>query len=287
MTTRHLEGRAALVTGGTAGIGLATGLALAGAGAHVYLTHRWSSQDEDAVRARFAAIGARAPTIIEADASRCEDTAAVMTRIRADHDRLRVLVSNAAFGHVSKGLDDLSRKALHASMRYSAWPLVEHLQQARATFGALPRYAVGISSCGPRTYMPGYAFIAAAKTAMETYCRYLSASLVREPININVVSANPVRTQALEATFGEEFAPFCERLAGEEYFTRPEDVASAVLALTSGLMDGVKGQVLELHRGCAFDDGVAGLFPRRDALGLGLVGEPVAAGQSNHEGRTR
>src|SRR5690606_26273880 len=81
---RHLEGRAALVTGGTAGIGLATGLALGGAGAHVYLTHRWGSHDEAAIQARFAERGATPPTILEADAVHPEDTARVMETIRAE-----------------------------------------------------------------------------------------------------------------------------------------------------------------------------------------------------------
>ena len=44
-------GKAVLITGGTKGIGLATGLAFARHGAHLYLTHRWSSADEDEVGA--------------------------------------------------------------------------------------------------------------------------------------------------------------------------------------------------------------------------------------------
>ena len=48
---RDYRGKAVLVTGGTDGIGKATGLAFGAFGAQVYLTHRWGSADEDALRA--------------------------------------------------------------------------------------------------------------------------------------------------------------------------------------------------------------------------------------------
>ena len=44
-----LDGKAVLITGGTDGIGRACGLLFARQGAHVYLTHRWGSADEDAL----------------------------------------------------------------------------------------------------------------------------------------------------------------------------------------------------------------------------------------------
>ena len=61
--------KAVVITGGTKGIGLASGLAFGKQGAHAYLTHRWSSADEDEVRGKFAAIGAPEPAIVEADVS--------------------------------------------------------------------------------------------------------------------------------------------------------------------------------------------------------------------------
>lgn len=272
--TRHLDGRAVLVTGGTAGIGLATALALGGAGAHVTLTHRWGSHDEGAIRARFAERGAPPPTILEADVAHPEDTARVMATIRSEHPALHVLVSNVAFGPVAEDLGDLTRGGLRSAMRHSAFPLVRHLQAAREAFAAPPRYLVGISSIGHHTYFPGYAHLAAAKAALETYCRYLSALMIDEPIHINIVSAGLVKTASLDATFSPEFRAFHERLMGEGFFVRPEEIADAVLALTSGMMDGVKGAVLTLDRGRGFDDSAAGLYTRRGDPGLAAAFHP-------------
>lgn len=264
-----LTNQAVIVTGGTAGIGLATGLLFAKHGAHVYLTHRWGSADEDELRARFIAEGARAPTIVEADASQDEDTEALMALVRQDHEAVFALISNVSFSHVSKTHEDLDRKSFLRSLGYSAWPFVGYLQAIRTTFGKYPRYAIGMSSRGPEYFLPGYDFVAASKTVMETFCRYLTADLLSEDIRINILRANPVETASLEATFGPEFVPFCKKYYSEQWFIRPEEVAAAALGLCSGLMDGVKGQILLLDRGLGFADNVVRLFTARERLGLG------------------
>jgi len=269
-TLRHqLDGKAVLITGGTKGIGLACGLAYGRYGARTYLTHRWGSADEDAIRAQFAELGAPEPVILEADVSQDEDTEALMERIKADVGSLEVLISNVSFAHVSASHEDLGFKGLKRSLVYSAWPFVGYLQIAKATFGRLPRYAIGMSSRGPEYFLPGYDFVAASKAVMETFCRYLTSDLLSEDIRINVLRANPVETESLEATFGPQFAPFCKKWYADGFFIDPEEVADAAVALSSGLMDGVRGQVLLLDRGFGFSDNVVRLFSARERYGLG------------------
>jgi enoyl-[acyl-carrier-protein] reductase (NADH) len=265
---RRLEGKAVIVTGGTKGIGLACGLAFGACGARTYLTNRWGSADEGEIAARFEAVGAPAPAIVEADVSLDEDTEALMQKVKDEVGSLEVLISNVSFAHISKHHDDLTFKGLKRSLTYSAWPFVGYLQHAREIFGALPRYAVGMSSRGPEYFLPGYDFIAASKSVMESFCRYLTSDLLDQDIRINVLRANPVETESLEATFGPEFAPFCKKWYSEGFFIQPEEVAEAALALCSGLMDGVRGQVLLLDRGFGFSDNVVRLFTERDRYGL-------------------
>ena len=266
---RHqLEGKAVLITGGTKGIGLACGLAFGSVGARTYLTNRWGSADEDAIRSAFAQVNAPAPVILEADVSQDEDTESVMQRIKDDVGALEVMIANVSFAHVSEHHEDLSFKGLKRSLEYSAWPFVAYLQHAKACFGRLPRYAIGMSSRGPEYFLPGYDFVAASKAVMETFCRYLTSDLLNEDIRINVLRANPVETESLEATFGPEFAPFCKKWYAEGFFIRPQEVAEAALALASGLMDGIRGQVLLLDRGFGFSDNVVRLFTERERYGL-------------------
>lgn len=263
-----IKGKAVIITGGTQGIGLATAIAYGKLGARCYLTHRWGSKDENELKAEFRAAGAVEPVVMEADVSVDEDTDALLDRIKQDHDGVEVLVSNVSFAQVSPDHKGLSRKALGRSLKYSAWPFVGYLQRIKEKFGRYPRYAIGMSSRGPEYFLPGYDFVAASKAVMETYCKYLTAQLADEDIRLNIIRANPVETASLVATFGPDFTPFCQKYYDEGFFIAPEEVADASVVLSSGLMDGLKGQILLLDRGYGFNDNVVRLFQHRHAYGL-------------------
>jgi NAD(P)-dependent dehydrogenase (short-subunit alcohol dehydrogenase family) len=118
-----LRGKAVLITGGTMGIGLATGLAFARQGAVCTLTHKWGTADEDEIRRLFAQEDLQPPRIIQADVSRDEDTAAVLGEMKRHHDRVEAFISNVSVALVVQGLEDYCKRALFKSIEYSAWPL--------------------------------------------------------------------------------------------------------------------------------------------------------------------
>jgi NAD(P)-dependent dehydrogenase (short-subunit alcohol dehydrogenase family) len=275
------HGKAVLVTGGTKGIGLATGLAFGRQGAHVYLTHKWGSADEEEIRRRFAEAGAPPPAIVEADASVEEDTERLNALIREEHDRLEVLLSNVSFAQVGHGLESYLKRALSTSLSYSAWPLIGYMQQAKRTFGRYPRYVIGSSCDGPDTYYPGYDFVAASKVVMEVLCRYAATHLLGEDVRINILRSRPISTESLVATFGPEFEPFLKKYFGEEYFIEADEFAAAVLALCSGWMDAVSGQVILLDRGVGFCDNLMRLFEERQRFGLSAGAAPGSTAGDN------
>ncbi len=264
----HLEGKAVLITGGTMGIGLATGLAFGRHGAHCTLTHKWGTADEDEIRRRFAEVGAPPPSIISADVSLEEDTVALLEGMRRVHDRVEAFVSNVSVALVISGLQDYEKRSLFKSIEYSAWPLFAYPQGIKEVFGAYPRYIVGLSSGGVDAFYKNYDFVAASKAVMETLCRYMSYQLFDEDVRLNVVRSRLVRTESLRATFGAAFVPFVERFIMERQFIPAEEVANAVLALCSGLLDGVRGQVIMVDRGTTFFDNVMRLYNEREALRL-------------------
>jgi NAD(P)-dependent dehydrogenase (short-subunit alcohol dehydrogenase family) len=265
----NYRGKAVLITGGTKGIGLATGLAFAREGAHVYLTNKWGSADEEAIRQRFAEAGALLqPCIVEADVAVDEHTDRLMGLVKAEHDRVEVLISNVSFAQVVTGVESYVKRSLSTSLGYSAWPFVGHLQAIKRAFGRYPRYVVASSCDGADTYYPGYDFVAASKAVMEVLCRYLATHLLGEDVRVNILRSRPVSTESLVATFGPEFEPFLKKYFGEEYFIQAEEVADAVLALCSGWMDAVSGQVILLDRGVAFCDNLMRLFEERQRFEL-------------------
>jgi NAD(P)-dependent dehydrogenase (short-subunit alcohol dehydrogenase family) len=255
-----------LITGGTMGIGLATGLAFARQGCRVTLTHKWGTADEEALCARFARENLPAPDIVAADVTQDEDTDALMTRLREQHESVEVFVSNVSTALVVKSVDDYSKRSLFKSLEYSAWPLFSYTRKIREVFGAYPRYVVGLSSGGPDQYFANYDFVAASKAVLEVMCRYLNYRLFSEDVRINVVRARAVRTESLRATFGPEFERFLDRANMSRDLIEPEEVADAILALCSGLMDGVSGQTLMVDRGGTFRDDLMRMYNEREFL---------------------
>lgn len=256
------RGRAALVTGGTKGIGRAIGMAFGRRGADVTLTQKWGSGDAAGIRAELAALGAPPPSIVDADASHDGDTRAVLEQIHARCGRLDVLIANVAFAPIVGSLADYTRRGLATAIDHTTWPIVAHLQHAREIFGSYPRYVVALSSQGADTYHVGYDIVAAAKSALEALCRYLNHRLREDGTRVNVVRTRFVATDALRDTFGPAFEPFVERHS-PGMFTSPTAVAEAVFGLCSGLMDGVGGQVVTIDRGAAVFENFSRLYDER------------------------
>lgn len=266
---RDFRNKSVLVTGGTKGIGLAIALGFAQRGASCILTYRWGSADEDDVRRRFAELGAPEPLLVQADVAEPEDTDALLEQVKSRPERLEVFISNVANSVVVPSFEDMTERALMKSIHYSAWPTFEHLQKMKTALGYYPRYVVATSSPGPDAYNPGYEFVAASKAVLETLVKYTNYRLREEDVRINVVRAAAVATQSTRDMFGDELFEFLERLAPPGFkWLCEEDVAKVVLALCSGMMDGVKGQVVTVDRGMLFSDNLMRLYAQRAELGL-------------------
>ena len=115
-----LRGKAVLITGGTAGIGLATGLAFGRRGAHCTLTYHWGSADEDEVRDRFAEVGAPTPRLVQADAAAPASSDEI-----GRFDRILLDVPCSGLGVIRRHPDIRLR-------RRSGEPVVPEVQDSRA-----------------------------------------------------------------------------------------------------------------------------------------------------------
>jgi enoyl-[acyl-carrier-protein] reductase (NADH) len=125
-----------------------------------------------------------------------------------------------------------------------------------------------MSSDGPDRYTESYDFVAASKSVLETLCRYVQFRLRNEAVNINVLRSRAIRTESLDSTFGAEFYGFLRSFVREDWFMTVDEVADATLALCSGMLDAVRGQVIMLDRGSTFADGITFLYEGRQESGL-------------------
>ena len=260
---------AVLITGGTRGVGKAVGKEFSRAGATVVLTHRWGSVSEASLREEFQREPLVAPIVIESDASDPEATRALMTEIARLQMPLRAIVSNVAFTKPVDSIADLKRSSLELSLRYSTWPAFELPAAAHEVLGYYPRYLVAVSTNGGEVCHPGYDMAGIAKAALETLCRYLALHLQPEGVRVNVLRLGLVDSASSRAMFGDTVLDMAQ---SGQHDLGPEHAGRVCLALCSGLMDGVTGQVIVVDEGAsivspltyATEPGRHGRFPPDD-----------------------
>ncbi len=266
------SGKHVLITGGTRGIGLATGLAFARLGGHCTLTHRWGSADEDEIRRRFAGVGGPPPAIEEADVADADDTAALMARLAARSAAVDIFISNAAFAPPIGCIEQYVKRDFLRGIEFTAWPLAAYPLAINRAFGRYPKYIVGLTSAGTVKYVHDYDAVAAAKSVLETLCRYLAHRLAPQDVRVNLVRAGYVDTEALRAVIGGALMDRMKTFF-PEYVIPADEVARAVVSLCSGLLDGVIGQVIDVDRGTLFSDSVLLALRRLDQSMTGEVNQ--------------
>ncbi|MBB6479710.1 SDR family oxidoreductase [Spirochaeta isovalerica] len=253
-----LSGKSVLITGGTKGIGLASALKLAKAGASTYLTYKWGSADMESIKADFIKEGASVePVFIQADVSIPEDTKLVMETIREKEEKLDVFISNVGFAQSPKSLEEYKKRSLYKTLDYSTWPLVDYTQQIKAVFGEYPEKVLAISSDGPDHFYQGYDYVAASKSLLEFLTKYMSVHLFNEGkgSTVNAIRFGTVKTDSFNQIFGEEFFEFMAKDGIEEsMFLTPEECADSVFAMCSGLMNAMNGQIINVDYGFPYQD---------------------------------
>lgn len=264
----NFSGKVALITGGTRGIGLASGLAFGRMGATCVLTYLWGSKDEDELRQQFAAVGAPEPLLVQADISQSEDTDSLLAHLKERHLAVDIFISNATVAPVVQGVADLTERALLSSIRYGVWPTVEYLQKIKRAFDRYPRYVIAMSTTGIDTYTRNYDLVATAKATLETLCRYLAFRLRHEDCRINCIRTRAIRTESMEAVVGKDLDAIVERTESDAYMVSPEQIGETAVALCSGYLDQMNGQVLTVDRGGLFCDNLSRLYTERERLGL-------------------
>lgn len=250
----RLTDHVAVVTGAGRGIGAATAVALAEAGADVVISARTTSQ-LDAVAERVRAAGRRA-LVVAADLS---DTAAVAGLAEAAYDglgRLDVVVNNVGGTIPNAFLDtdvDYLEDAFHFNvstahaLSRAAVPLM--LASLGDPAEGRQKSIVSISSTMGRTAGRGYLAYGTAKAALAHWTR-LAATDLAPHIRVNGIFVGSVMTSALEFVASvPETKQEMEQSTPLQRIGEAEDIAAAVLYLASRAGQYLTGKLLEVDGG--------------------------------------
>ena len=148
--------------------------------------------------------------------------------------------------------------------------MIDYTRKIKERFGAYPRYIIGISSDGPDHFYQGYDFVAASKGLLEIFSRYLSVHLAAEGSRVNVVRFGPVETDSFNLVFGDGFFDYVrEHGISADILLKIEDCGKTIVALCSGLLDGLNGQILTVDNGLSFSSNIVMQFLRSKSSGKG------------------
>lgn len=217
----NLDGKVALITGGSAGIGLAVARQMAAAGARVVLVARGQAALDEAV----AAIGDRA-IAIALDVADLAAVAALPARVVASHGRLDVVVNNAGLHHRGDATK-IDALALGAMVTVN---LTAPVVLTRAALDHLPRggAVVNVASIAGYTPLPGAATYSGSKAGLRFFALALAMELEERGIRVATVSPGPVDT----GFFGdiEDVSP----LVFSQPMSTADEIAAGVLRAIAG-----------------------------------------------------
>jgi 7-alpha-hydroxysteroid dehydrogenase len=243
----RVDGQAAIVTGAGRGIGAATAIALAEAGADVVIAAR-TLKDLEAVSERIAATGRRAEPVA-VDLNHLDNVTGLVDRARQAFGRLDIVVNNVG-GAMPRALLETSMKEFEWAFHFNVTTAVALCQAATALLlegegGAV----VNISSAMGRITGRGFVAYGTAKGALAHATRLLASDLAPR-VRVNAIAVGSVATSALDIVVqNDELRALMEAATPLRRLGRPEEIAAAVLYLASPAGAYVTGRVLAVDGG--------------------------------------
>lgn len=245
---KPLENKVAIVTGASRGIGAATAIMLAQAGANVVINYHSSEVAASTVLKQVESYGQKGKTV-RADVRNPEDIKFLVDQTISEFGKVDILINNANIDHTFKSFMDMSwdefSYKLNNEMK-SAFHLcqsvVPHMEQQGG--GKI----VLIASSLAKTPAPGFIDHGTAKAAISTFAKYLALELGPKNIVTNVISPGLVLTDATKDQPAEAHE-FLRSMTPLQRLAKPEDIAGAVLSLVANWNNHINGAYIPVNGG--------------------------------------
>jgi dehydrogenase/reductase SDR family protein 4 len=245
-----LEGKVALVTGGSRGIGKAIALAFAGAGADVAISSRKLPALEE-VATEIKAFGRRVLPVA-AHGRKPDELKQLIEIVRAEFGRLDILVNNAATNPIMAPLVEIEEYTFDVIMNtnlkgyFLLSQLAARIMIEQGDGGSI----LNISSVNGFTPDKGLGVYSISKAAINMLTRALALELGEYNIRVNALAPGVVKTRFSQARWGNEDLR-AQDIARTplQRFAEPDEVARMALAMVSDASSYITGQVLLIDGG--------------------------------------
>src|SRR5690348_2998417 len=237
-----LEGKVAVVTGGSSGLALASAKRFVEEGAYVFITGRRQEQLDEAVKL----IG-RNVTAVRGDASNLEDLDRLFETVKRQKGKIDVLYASAGWGEAVP-LGEITEKHFDAIFDLNVRGTLFAVQKA------LPLLNDGASifmtgSVASLKGFPGFSVYAASKAALRSFARTWLNELKGRNIRVNVLGPGPIATPMQDEAITPEAKQMFESLIPRGKMGQPEEIAGAALFLASDDSSFVNGVELNVDGG--------------------------------------
>jgi NAD(P)-dependent dehydrogenase (short-subunit alcohol dehydrogenase family) len=247
---KKLEGKVAVITGGSSGIGLATARRFVEEGAHVLITRRRDKELEEAA----ALINENVTTVV-GDVARLEDLDRLYGVVTEKHGHIDILFANAGAGTIAP-LTAATEVHFDQTFDVNVKGLFFTVQKALTLFrdgGSI----ILTSSVSNIMGLPGFSAYAASKAAVRSFSRSWTLELKDRNIRVNTISPGPTETPALETTTG--LTPEQAEQAAAQFTSqipmgrrgKPEEIAAAAVFFASEESSYITGVDLAVDGGMA------------------------------------
>lgn len=260
-----LAGKTALITGGSKGIGAATSLLLANSGANVAINY---SSDSSAAEDIAKQIGHERCLLIKGDAGNIQDIERMVSETVKKFGKIDVVIPCAGM-LLMKTLETTTEadfdKSYHLNVKGPYFlcqvsRLNSHstFMKANAQKKAAPHMPEGshivlisTSQCTATTVQPAYLLYNSTKGAIEQMTRVMSKELAPKGITVNAVAPGPTGTELFYKGKTEQVLKAIAGLSPMGRIGKPEEIAEAIVWLSSGSSSWISGQIVRANGGMA------------------------------------
>src|SRR6266536_5038206 len=247
--TKKLDGKVAVVTGASKGIGAGIAKHLAAQGAAVVVNYSSAKEGADKVVDEITKRGGKA-IAVQADVAKKKDIDRLFAETKKAFGRLDILGNNAGVFEFLP-LEQVTEEHFHRHFDINVLGLLLAIQEATKYFGPEGGSVINISSSASVSAPAVASVYSATKAAVDTITKSLAKELGPRKIRVNAINPGMVETEGLHAGgfVGSDFQKLFEAQSALGRIGQPDDVAPAVVFLASPNASWITGETLVVSGG--------------------------------------